>query len=755
MRQKITLIIFMILPVLILHSQNRRLEFSEFDINKRNEIILTITNPSVSGMTYKTLVKGKAESLQSEAITIFPEKSFYFPLRNELMIYNQFGLFTYNGELQTWMEHDFIPSFSTGTPISPLSLKPLEMSPDGRYAVFIREVEDSASLILYDREMNVSLNITNQLKKEYIHEMVKWSPDSKYFIYRRGRELFYFSIDQYLSGRIPAESFRNLGFQDIQSIQWKSGNYLYILSDKLLYRVHSSEFFTRSFYSDPFRKGVVWSRIPVSFDPVFDRYSLDRDGKRLFLIKNGLEGMVIPLVDHQETSGFLQQEPMLFTKGYTRIVNQKWLSNGTLLLFLRNNKENRGRILFCKAGDTGFSELESGEITGLSANERGNQFAIFKDESVDLYSGLTMAKLQTFPLKNSLSFFWGRDFYYSTGMNSITSISKSSGEPQIIGLSQLERTGFDLSGDLYGLSDEQWYKYNESKNWIPQDSAVELRPSRQSTAKYRIYLEDIRGGWYSSSLKIRNMEGYSTLDFLPVYQKQDLQNLPVQQEKPTRGNPWFFDHGLSVESNEITLVLNAVDSSEGVLEILNILEKYGVEATIFINGDFIHANPVETRLIADSGHTVGSLFYTWFDMSDSSYNIDQEFLKKGMARNEDDYFIATGKELSLLWHTPHYFINSEILDASESLQYIYIGTDLPINDKDGRWDREHTYVSEAVNQAEALLSQVHPGAIIPFTLGKNPGQEESLVMLLPMVIEELIRQGYEFVDLSEMIKSSR
>ena len=42
-------------------------------------------------------------------------------------------------------------------------------------------------------------------------------------------------------------------------------------------------------------------------------------------------------------------------------------------------------------------------------------------------------------------------------------------------------------------------------------------------------------------------------------------------------------------------------------------------------------------------------------MSDPGYQIDKTFLKKGLARNEDDYFIATGHEMAQLWHTPYYY----------------------------------------------------------------------------------------------------
>ena len=77
-----------------------------------------------------------------------------------------------------------------------------------------------------------------------------------------------------------------------------------------------------------------------------------------------------------------------------------------------------------------------------------------------------------------------------------------------------------------------------------------------------------------------------------------------------------------------------------------------------MNGEFIRRYPDAVREIADSGHEVGSLFYAYFNMTDARFTVDSDFVKSGLARNEDDYYAATGRELSLLWHAPYYIVNS-------------------------------------------------------------------------------------------------
>ena len=63
-----------------------------------------------------------------------------------------------------------------------------------------------------------------------------------------------------------------------------------------------------------------------------------------------------------------------------------------------------------------------------------------------------------------------------------------------------------------------------------------------------------------------------------------------------------------------------------------------------MNGEAIRRHPDAVREIAEAGHEVGSLFYTYFNMTDSRFRLDREFIKRGLARNEDDYYAATGRE---------------------------------------------------------------------------------------------------------------
>ncbi len=156
-------------------------------------------------------------------------------------------------------------------------------------------------------------------------------------------------------------------------------------------------------------------------------------------------------------------------------------------------------------------------------------------------------------------------------------------------------------------------------------------------------------------------------------------------------------------------------------------------------------------MIADSGNTVGSLFYTWMDLKNSGQTIDGDFLKKGLARNEDDYYIATGKELAQLWHTPGYYLNQDVLDTSSALHYVFVGTEFPVQ---YRISQRGGGSFDALEVADSVLNHVTAGSLITLTLGREKGQDEYVYRLLPYILDELIRKGFTLVDLQKMIETS-
>ena len=208
----------------------------------------------------------------------------------------------------------------------------------------------------------------------------------------------------------------------------------------------------------------------------------------------------------------------------------------------------------------------------------------------------------------------------------------------------------------------------------------------------------------------------------------------------------------------MAIVFNVINSIQGLTTILNVLSDYHIKATFFINGDAIARYPGGIKEIAESGHEVGSLFYTYFNMTDSKYNLDKEFIKKGLGINEDEYFSATGYDLSLYWHAPYYFVNSQIIEVSKEMNYMYIGKDVEAMDWVTENETNNTrgiYLSSA-ELIGKIMKDKKPGSIIPMVVGLPRGRRDDyLFNKLDILINAMLNSGYSIVPVSTLIKHAK
>jgi peptidoglycan/xylan/chitin deacetylase (PgdA/CDA1 family) len=164
------------------------------------------------------------------------------------------------------------------------------------------------------------------------------------------------------------------------------------------------------------------------------------------------------------------------------------------------------------------------------------------------------------------------------------------------------------------------------------------------------------------------------------------------------------------------------------------------------------------REVAESGHEVGSLFYAHFNMTDSRFSVDRDFVKAGLGRNEDDYYAATGRELSLLWHAPYYIVNSEIISAAAEMNYRYAGRDLDSYDWVAATESNvaRGIYLPAADLVERIVAEKKPGSIITLSVGAGDGtRQDYLFQKLALLIDELGRRGYDIVPVSTLIEHGR
>jgi peptidoglycan/xylan/chitin deacetylase (PgdA/CDA1 family) len=208
---------------------------------------------------------------------------------------------------------------------------------------------------------------------------------------------------------------------------------------------------------------------------------------------------------------------------------------------------------------------------------------------------------------------------------------------------------------------------------------------------------------------------------------------------------------------EIGLCFDLYDGAEGLAGALEALHRFGIKATFFLGGEFIRRYPSAAKEIAAAGHEAASMFFAPIDLSDSRYQIDSDFITRGLARNEDEYFNATGRELALLWHPPWYAGSADAVIAAARAGYVTVGRDIDpydwISDDEKSFGLPQYSASEMIDSIiERLTGLSKTGAIIPIRLGLlSGGRSDYLFRHINVLLDALAEEGYTVVPVSKLV----
>ena len=204
---------------------------------------------------------------------------------------------------------------------------------------------------------------------------------------------------------------------------------------------------------------------------------------------------------------------------------------------------------------------------------------------------------------------------------------------------------------------------------------------------------------------------------------------------------------------KVALTFDALDNADGLTPILASLNRYGIKSTFFINGEFVRRFPTGVNEIIKAGHQCGSMFFSPYSLDDDAFKFTETFIRRGLARNEDDFYELTGSELSLVWHMPSYYLTDSILKAGEKSGYIWIDKGLAPEDYityEKSLEDEIQYMSTS-QIIDYLMENLEPGAIIPISVGIASGTRgDYLYDKLDVLISAILSEGYEIVTVSEL-----
>jgi peptidoglycan/xylan/chitin deacetylase (PgdA/CDA1 family) len=602
---------------------------------------------------------------------------------------------------------------------------------------------------------------------------VLWSPDSDFFLYSKRGSLYYYSVSQLREKRVLAESYRLVGKGTVRNVRWgpassAGGSALYYVSGSLVYRLNARELFTRSLYGGFLPIGQLAGKLPFELDANFDEFWVAPDGTQLLVGKSGRNLFLVPL-SPEDYSGPSLSLPYLYLPGSGSVRRVLWLRTGKILVLADYRQKGAGStgVYLLSAADLrtlpSFRRIPEEGVLDLALSADEASVAVMRADGVTVHDSGSWQKRQTLAHPRPLHVAWTPAGELIVAGAWLTELwNPASGTKRLLCLSQPGDSSFSedersiltaLQGAYYRRPAVSGSAAGAVATWSATGSAA-LRQRRSQSAAYRVYLEDSPDRLLRNRLMARDLRLYGTRE-LVAKPAAAYESFPAQEEP---SDPVLFAHGSRIRRREVALVFDVVDSVEGLASILEVLEEYGIRATFFVNGDALRRYPDAIREIAGAGHEVGSLFFTHFNMTDARFTVDGEFIKRGLARAEDEYHAVTARELALLWHAPFYFANSQIIAAGRELKYTYVSRDVDTLDwvtADPGKAAPDIYFP-AAELVERIVARKKPGSILPVLAGKPGGmREDYLFQKVDLLVDALLSRGYAVVTVSSLMEHAR
>lgn len=723
-----------------------QVEFSDLSLSQGEKLIFKLNRQEPGGRVSWGHFLMDMRSGALEALTFVPARLQYLPGPDFLQFQNAFGLFrlSRDGAVRVISRESFVK----GTPLdSGLSL-PILTSPDGRWLLFQNPTDlIRGDLILYEVDSGRSHTISQGLIQGFREVPARWSLDSQFFVYVREGRVYYFSLRQLREGRIPAEINRSLGRGSLGGVQWIEDGSLLLAQGQVIYRILPEEFFTLSLYSGLIRTWGIVARLPHAFDPNRDQFWLSRD-KRWVLYSLGGRGLFLyPFnnVDFYMSTDLVTS--YLPLPGGMQIHKAEWTEEGgavVLVSALQAGKQVYQTLVIRPEGVRVLVGPQEEPILDVLLSPKATAVAVVGVTGAQIFEPKTWEKRGALSHEAVSAAVWaGEGKLLLGGRLSTVEYDLESRAQRMLLLGQADQVGFLPSEEIGAIQGDRHWVWKSEGRWEAVDKVVIL-PAVTVNARNRVYIEDLAGGPYRNMIFARNLQSFGTRALLMAPQR----NYEPFPERETTAGRDIFTNGSRLRARQVTLVIDAEADDEGFPEALRSLADWRFQTTFFINGEFLRRNPGAVRELSLSGHEVGNMFLMSFDMSDPRFVVDRDFIRRGLARLEDDYNALTERELSLIWHTPGYFVSTQIILGGKDANYQFVSRDVDLVARGRDVD--------TILFLEQILKSKKPGSIIPLPLGlKDEKTGESVFRHLDVLLNALTVQGYRVVPIAALRESLR
>lgn len=173
-------------------------------------------------------------------------------------------------------------------------------------------------------------------------------------------------------------------------------------------------------------------------------------------------------------------------------------------------------------------------------------------------------------------------------------------------------------------------------------------------------------------------------------------------------------------------------------KVLDILKAHHAKGTFFLVGPQVNKYPDTAKRILDEGHSIGN--HTW-SHKDVSKLTDKQVAEQ-IDKAQEAIVKATGFAPKLM-RAPYGAISDSLLDALHERDMLHVYWTVDTRDWAG---------TSVADMRKNVLAHTKPGGIILMhSFGGRKNALENTVKLLPLIIEDLRKKGYEFVTVDELI----
>jgi peptidoglycan/xylan/chitin deacetylase (PgdA/CDA1 family) len=745
---------FFVLLLCFISLQVFGISFGGLNLSDDNRVLFYAEEPGA--FIRQTFFVSRLSNMALQQITAFPEKLKLVDNNRSLLAVSRFGAvkLPVSGGLPSPVPG--LPSFASGTIQHGRITNDVAASADGRWVLYLEPTGPAyGNLVLVETSSGSRHLITSRIELPSSQFPALWSLDSRLFVYAKGGKLYYFPMIYNLSAMV-GERYRTIGDGVIANVMWGERGEFYYISDNVLYRVRSPELFTRTIYADFLSIGTVIGRFPVSFDRGLDRFWVSPDGNSVLILKDGKNLLLFPI--NSGNFDNLTLPHVLIPSGILDI-NVLW-SAGQLTAVVSTYGENN--ILAWRfeingnTVQTSVPQAVPASVQGVLSPD-GTKAVFWGGSGLVLWDYVNWKPVRTLRSEPVFSCVWINNNEVIAGGGRLIERLNISGNElrdrrQVICLSGADDFGFEDTGNLLNIisslsapdraadparilvkTGEEWFVTDGTTPWaqITGGAVPRMRRISRISERYRVYLEDQTSGPYENLPMIRNVFSVGTVPLLPA-----ISSVPAVPPG---------------ETLYVGLCFDLYDDDTGVAQVLDALRRYDIKATFFMNGDFIRNYPSAAAAIVNDGHEAASLFYAPIDFSDTRYDVNTRFITQGLARNEDEFFKATGRELKLLWHPPFFRTSAMVTAAASSVGYRTINRDLDSGDWLGREDMRRLNLTEtsASDLIELIIRERSQGAVIPVRLGVLAGgRDDYLFFRIERLIEALTSAGCIIVPVS-------